>query len=236
MRGCYLYVAAFAMCSSLGLRAQGGTLELASVSFNGGLSTGDSQGYAPDISDDGRFVVFTSDSTDLVPNNDTNSSPDVFLRDLWQQTTVCVSADASGKPLGGDHPSISGDGHYVFFRQRCRRIRTASPESPQSADLRLGSPDAQVRTHQPEYRRERWRYTQQPTRAIQRWNGRRLPVPCYQSGEKRCQRSRGRLRARPQQRDHDSCIAGLQRHRWHQLFLWSVHFPGWRLGRFRQLV
>ena len=93
-------LAALAVSSSLGLMAQGGTLELVSVSYRGGPSSHGSTDPSPDISDDGRFVVFDSVASDLVIN-DTNSVSDVFVRDLWQQTTTCVTVDAAGKPIGG---------------------------------------------------------------------------------------------------------------------------------------
>jgi Tol biopolymer transport system component len=50
------------------------------------------------ISLDGRFVVFSSDATDLIPN-DTNSARDIFIRDLQAGTTI----RASNLPDGSAH-------------------------------------------------------------------------------------------------------------------------------------
>src|SRR5690606_7632163 len=38
--------------------------------------------YDPDLSDSGRYLVFTSKATDLVPGADGNDAPDAFLADL----------------------------------------------------------------------------------------------------------------------------------------------------------
>lgn len=56
---------------------------------------------SPALSDDGRFVAFTSLAPDLVPN-DTNAVADVFVRDLVLGTTERVSLAAAG---------VEGDQH-----------------------------------------------------------------------------------------------------------------------------
>ena len=67
---------------------------------------------------DGRFVVFGSDSGNLVVD-DTNGMQDVFLRDRVLGTTVRISVnkddggDASG---ASDHPVISENGRFIAFR------------------------------------------------------------------------------------------------------------------------
>ena len=75
------------------------------------------------ISANGRYVAFGSDATNLdlvIP--DTNSTSDVYVRDLVAGTTVRVSLTSSGgqsdPPAGGDGaiwPDISADGRYVVF-------------------------------------------------------------------------------------------------------------------------
>jgi Tol biopolymer transport system component len=59
---------------------QTGQTELISQSSDG--TRGNSYSRSPSISAHGRFVVFFSASTNLVPA-DTNEVDDVFLRDLW---------------------------------------------------------------------------------------------------------------------------------------------------------
>ncbi len=65
---------------------------------------------------DGRFVVFSSDSTDLVPR-DTNETTDIFLRDLATGTTTLVSLASNGGQGNGpsNDPILSADGRFVAF-------------------------------------------------------------------------------------------------------------------------
>ena len=69
------------------------------------------------ISDDGRYVVFSSWSDNLVPN-DTNGYEDVFFHDYKTQKTVRISMAFDGKQgnAASSHPTISGDGRFVAFR------------------------------------------------------------------------------------------------------------------------
>jgi WD40-like Beta Propeller Repeat len=71
---------------------QTGTTELISVNTTGGFGTGFSE--RPDISPDGRYVVFASFANDLSVN-DTNPGPDVFLRDRQTNTTELISVDSN---------------------------------------------------------------------------------------------------------------------------------------------
>jgi Tol biopolymer transport system component len=71
------------------------------------------------MSADGRVVAFASYATDLV-SGDTNSTSDIFVRDLLAGTTERVSVDASGAEavLPSDWPAISADGRFVAFASR----------------------------------------------------------------------------------------------------------------------
>jgi len=68
------------------------------------------------ISDDGRFVVFSSSATNLVAG-DSNSWEDVFVHDRVTRTTVRASLSSTGAQ--GNYfsrsGSISGDGRWVVF-------------------------------------------------------------------------------------------------------------------------
>lgn len=93
---------------------QNGTTELISQSTGGGSANGASE--QPDISPDGRFVVFWSFASDLI-SGDTNGLPDVFLHDRQSGTTERVSIDSnevqgSSASLGG---SVSDTGRFVAF-------------------------------------------------------------------------------------------------------------------------
>lgn len=91
------------------------TTVLVSKSWNGDPADGQSGDFA-DITADGRYVVFSSRATNLVPG-DTNGTEDIFLRDLATDTTTLLSVDLNGGQ--GDaqswEPVISGDGRYVAF-------------------------------------------------------------------------------------------------------------------------
>ena len=71
---------------------------------------------APSISADGRFVVFSSDSTNLVPG-DTNNRSDIFLhdRETGQTTRVSVASDGTQGNNTSHYPSISADGRFSAF-------------------------------------------------------------------------------------------------------------------------
>lgn len=70
----------------------------------------------PSISNDGRFVVFSSSATNLV-SGDANASRDVFLRDLQTNQTTLVSVSTGGVQANGDiyNPQISGNGNYIVY-------------------------------------------------------------------------------------------------------------------------
>ncbi len=74
----------------------------------------------PDISGDGRYVVFASMADNLHPD-DPDVIEDIFLRDLQTGTTFLVSRDLPLVPAsGGDKqksasPAISDDGRCVVF-------------------------------------------------------------------------------------------------------------------------
>jgi Tol biopolymer transport system component len=85
-----------------------------SVSADGRQADGDS--YAPDMSADGRYVVFTSDADNLV-DEDTNDGSDVFVHDRLTGQTTRVSIASSGEQAnsGSSEAQLSDDGHYVVF-------------------------------------------------------------------------------------------------------------------------
>jgi Tol biopolymer transport system component len=78
---------------------------------------GNASSHRPDISADGRHVVFESLSTNLVPP-DLNGVSDVFLRDRQLGTTELISASLTGAPANGPslRATISDDGRYVAFQ------------------------------------------------------------------------------------------------------------------------
>jgi Tol biopolymer transport system component len=86
------------------------------VSVNSEGDQGNSLSWRPSISGDGRFVVFSSDASNLVPG-DTNNSRDIFVRDTLTNTTTRVSVDSAGNQAdkSSHEPSISANGRFVAF-------------------------------------------------------------------------------------------------------------------------
>jgi hypothetical protein len=92
------------------------TLELVSINSEG-TGSGSSSSNQPAISDDGQFIAFRSNASDLAAI-DTNSVSDIFRRDLLTDTTVLVSISSDGTAGGNnisDSPVISGDGSIIAF-------------------------------------------------------------------------------------------------------------------------
>lgn len=83
----------------------------------------DSYTYGPEFSADGRFAVFSSEATNLVPG-DTNGQRDVFVRDLRKGTVERVNVSSAG--VQADNTStafdISRDGRYVLFTSQARNL------------------------------------------------------------------------------------------------------------------
>ena len=93
---------------------QAGTTVRASLGIRNSQPNADC--FHPDLSDDGRYVVFSSAATNLV-SGDNNGQQDVFVRDLVAGTTTLVSRTQAGT-VGNDRswmPRISGDGVHVAF-------------------------------------------------------------------------------------------------------------------------
>ncbi len=80
-------------------------------------------GEKPEISDNGRFIAFASEATNLVPN-DTNGLRDIFIHDRHQRTTTRVSVDSGGEQSNGasDQPSLSGNGRFVAFQSTATNL------------------------------------------------------------------------------------------------------------------
>lgn len=94
-----------------------GSTSRVSVSSSGAQADGIS--VVPSISANGRFVVFASDATNLVPG-DTNAQRDIFVRDLVSGQTTRASVATNGAQ-GGDrsnNATVSADGRYVAFESR----------------------------------------------------------------------------------------------------------------------
>jgi Tol biopolymer transport system component len=91
-----------------------GEIALCSSTLSGEPGNGASD--SPSISADGRYVVFQSDSDNLIPE-DKNGFVDVFRKDLATGEVICCSANKEGEigDMVSGQPAISYDGRYVAF-------------------------------------------------------------------------------------------------------------------------
>jgi Tol biopolymer transport system component len=94
---------------------QTGATKLVSISRTGTFTPDGTTDWV-DMTPDGRYVVFCSSDSTLI-STDTNSSFDVFRRDMVSEETTLVSWTSHGVQGNGDsnQGSISDDGRYVAF-------------------------------------------------------------------------------------------------------------------------
>lgn len=90
------------------------TTEIVSVGVGGEPANGNS--VIADVSGNGRYVVFTSLASNLVPD-DTNGEADIFMRDRATGTTSRLSVSSAGQQGNGQslNGSVSDDGTRVSF-------------------------------------------------------------------------------------------------------------------------
>jgi len=104
---------------------------------NTGVQAGQSS-YFASVSATGRYVAFTSDAS-LAPN-DLNAQPDVYLRNLDNNTTTLVSVATNGN--SGNLPgtgcyalAVSNDGRHVVFTSRASDLVTGDTNNSTFHDV-----------------------------------------------------------------------------------------------------
>ncbi|MER6851288.1 hypothetical protein AB0A81_30595 [Streptomyces flaveolus] len=112
--GAAMAVPAAAAPVGAGPAAVPGLTQRVSYGPGGGQLTAPSQGGG--VSENGRFVLFSSAADGLVPG-DTNGIEDAFVRDTWTGRVERVSLGDHGKQLTVPFRgmSLSGNGRYVAF-------------------------------------------------------------------------------------------------------------------------
>jgi len=91
-----------------------GTITRDSVASDGTQAAGVAGSGQASLSADGRYVAFMSAASNLRPVNSCCAT-DVFVRDRVAGVTTLESVDSNGIELGGEEPTISGDGRFVAF-------------------------------------------------------------------------------------------------------------------------
>ena len=100
------------------------TMERVSVSSSEAQGNGAAHDIGLSISNDGRYVAFSSAASNLV-SGDTNGENDVFIRDLTLGTTQRVSVATGGaQATGGDSfgTAMSADGRYVAYMSEATNL------------------------------------------------------------------------------------------------------------------
>ncbi len=103
------------------VQIEAGTIQRISVNNNGEEANGDSRQFF--ISDNGHFVAFKSEASNLV-EGDTNEVADIFVYDLLEHKIERVSVDSNGNQSNdySHAPSISADGRYVVFLSKADNL------------------------------------------------------------------------------------------------------------------
>lgn len=100
------------------------------LSLTPGQRTGAGESTNPEISHDGRWVVFDSRASDLVPNDENNES-DAFLVDTQSGVVRLISRRAGGGSAAGASAilSLSADGSLVLFSSSAKDLDGPSAAS-----------------------------------------------------------------------------------------------------------
>ena len=98
-----------------------GVVTRVSTAVDGTESSADS--YNASFSADGKKVVFESYADNLIPN-DTNSSNDIFIKNIASGvvTRVSVAADGTEADSSSYNPSLSADGKKVIFESMASNL------------------------------------------------------------------------------------------------------------------
>jgi Tol biopolymer transport system component len=109
--------------------------KLASVSSSGTIANGSST--MPQISGDGRYVVYHSGASNLV-SGDNNQRFDIFVHDLQTGETTRVSINTAGVQGNGDsyNPVISNDGNKIAFHSSASNLQVGDTNNTDDVFVR----------------------------------------------------------------------------------------------------
>ena len=111
--------------STLYVSSVGGNGIEAVSTTSGGLAYADRGASNPDISGDGRYVVFSSAATNLAVGGNSDYQ-DVFLKDRVTGGVTRISTSTSGGDGNGDsqYAKVSADGRFVVFQSFASNLTT----------------------------------------------------------------------------------------------------------------
>ncbi|WP_455223077.1 PKD domain-containing protein [Kaarinaea lacus] len=97
---------------------------VARISVNQELEEANNDNDAPDVSSDGRYIVYESNATNLANTADNNGATDIFLFDSVTGITELVSINSEEEQGNGisRNPSVSDDGRYVAFESQSNNL------------------------------------------------------------------------------------------------------------------
>ena len=115
-----------------------GTTRRVSVSSSG--VQGNERSFSEAISGDGRYVVFTSAASNLVPG-DTNGVTDLFVRDVQAGVTQRISVDSAEQQGNNDTinfaAAMSANGRYIAFTSTATNLVPDDTNGPFATDVFL---------------------------------------------------------------------------------------------------
>src|SRR4030095_13743227 len=87
-------------------------------------ATANGNSLAPIFSRDGRFLVFTSEASNLVTNSHHGAKIDVFVKKIATGKLMLVSATPNGESGNGNSyaPTVSGNGQFVAFLSQASNV------------------------------------------------------------------------------------------------------------------
>ncbi len=102
------------------------------ISVNDRGERGNADSASPSISEDGRYIAFRSEASNLV-HNDTNGVADVFIRDRLTGHTFRASISSRGQQAdapSGEQVLLTPDGRTVIFSSQANTLAVSISNEP----------------------------------------------------------------------------------------------------------
>lgn len=109
-----------------------GALTRVDVSTSGVAANTSTGSTTSDISATGRYIVFTSNATNLIDGETISvTTPQLYLRDIISETTTLISKSTSGNISDGYTPyilGVSSDGRFIGFTTNASNLHPDSTD------------------------------------------------------------------------------------------------------------